>query len=60
MYKERFKHLNEEFRGYATLQTEVMVTRILDVTTESSTFGFAARTVSAGLINFSDPCSLCP
>jgi hypothetical protein len=50
MYKQKFKHLSEAFQGYAVLQTEIMVTRILDITTESSKFGFVTRTVSAGLM----------
>jgi hypothetical protein len=50
MYKEKFKHLHKEFQGYAILQTEIMVTRILDITTESSKLGFVTGTVLAGLM----------
>jgi hypothetical protein len=50
MYKEKFKHLHEAFQGYAVLQTEIMVTRILDIATESSKFEFVTRTASAGLM----------
>jgi L-asparagine transporter-like permease len=49
-YKETFKHLRDAFQGYAVLQTEIMVTRILDIVTEDSTFEFVTRTVSAGLM----------
>jgi hypothetical protein len=31
LYQDKFKHLKEAFQGYAILQTEVVVTRILDV-----------------------------
>jgi len=39
MYKNQFKHLREAFQGYAILQTEIVVTRILDLATESGQFG---------------------
>jgi hypothetical protein len=31
LYQDKFKRLKEAFQGYAILQTEIVVTRILDV-----------------------------
>jgi hypothetical protein len=47
-YKEKFKHLKQAFQGYAALQTEIMVTRILDVSTSSSEFRFIMRRYENG------------
>ena len=31
LYQDKFKDLKEAFQGYAILQTEIIVTRVLDV-----------------------------
>jgi hypothetical protein len=35
LYQDKFKHLKEAFLGYAILQTEIVVTRVLDVVKDS-------------------------
>jgi hypothetical protein len=52
VYKEKFKHLREAFQGYAILQTEIIVTRILDLVTESGKLGFVTCIDPANTSNF--------
>ena len=35
LYQDKFKHLKQAFLGYAILQTEIIVTRVLDVVKDS-------------------------